>query len=217
MTGQKVGTIVTVKFPITVTVLAGITLVVLTAMFHWLSGSAKETLVFFATGVAAVGVVVSAYYTGKTLNAMIGRNAEDAEIARRREEREKFSDLRASQLLAMRYGERWNDPAMFHVRNTLRSVMEFETHSNDELINFVSDASRRTNVIHVVNFLEEISVSIRHGLVDTDLVKAQFCGIVIATWPKLLPWISQTRRVHHDNMMWDDLEKIYNVWKSTPH
>jgi hypothetical protein len=110
---------VVVRFPINITVIAILILVILTVVYDWLSHDIKETLVFFSAGVAAVGIVVTAFYTARTLQAILARDARDEEMERKREERAEREEKRAiaeadrqKKQLALQYGERWNDPAM---------------------------------------------------------------------------------------------------------
>jgi hypothetical protein len=116
--------------------------------------------------------------------------------------------------LALKFGERWNDPSMFHVRDVLRDIMDSPI-SHDELIKFVNEKSRRTNVIHIFNFLEEVSIAHKHHLVDRETLDAQFHGIVVGTWSKLSPWIGTIRKDRNDQRIWEDLESLYDLWKKT--
>jgi hypothetical protein len=234
MARNNPGEIGRVSFPITVTVVSSLILLAVTVGFYFLPKPEQEVLVFFSTGAAAVGIAVTAYYTAKTLNAVLERDASDElrEVAREarevardgrergheeresaREKRVQEEEGRLMRRLALRFGERWNDPAMYHVRNTLREVMDFQAKSQDELINLVNDPSKRTNVIHVFNFLEEIAVALKYQLVDSTIVSDQFCGIILAAWARLTPWIHVHRNERADQRIWDDLEALYATWK----
>lgn len=152
---------VTVKFPINITVISVLTLIVLTFVFGFRSNDVEDTLVFFSTGAAAVGMIVSAFYTARTLQAILARDAKNDELEQRREERAEREEKRTiaemelkKKSLALQYGERWNKPDMYHVRNVLREIMDHPNDSADQLIKFVDENARRTNVIHIFNFLE---------------------------------------------------------------
>ena len=99
---------------------------------------------------------------------------------------------------------------MYHARDTLRSIAKAHAKSADELQKVID--GNETNVIHVLNFLEEIATSCRHNVVDKVIIKDQFDFVVINTWETLFPWINQHRKIRAPDI-WEDVEKLYASWK----
>jgi cell division protein FtsB len=143
---------VSIRFPVTLSVLGTILLAILTYWFWRETQSVKETLIFFGAGVAAVGQVAAAFYTARMLAASIQKNRQSATREQqtdareaRYEEMEKARDILRLKMAAMEYGHRWNDPSMYHVRDTLREV--YKRHdAKEDLKKYIEE--RQTNVIH---------------------------------------------------------------------
>jgi hypothetical protein len=208
---------VNIKFPITFSILNVIAVLIVTFIYWLVSKSPTETLVFFAAVSAAAGQITVSFYTARLLSSTIAHDRAASEREKRIEERERRLDereenaekFRAKQA-AMAFGSRWNDPAMFHVRDTAREVVR-NSGTEEELQTYVE--SRATNVIHVLNFLEEIRTAHRHQLADREVLKEQFDGIVVSTWMKLHGWINKHRTSTGNRDTWEDLENLYDAWK----
>lgn len=187
---------VQIAFPLTFSLFATIMLVGITAAYAWDTKSLKDTLIFFLAGAAAVGQITAAFYTARMLAATLSIRSEDIGYA--------------SRVKAFSFGERWNDPAMYHARDTLREVLDHDG-SHDQLVDVIE--KKRTNVIHVMNFLEEIGTAVRCRVADDEIAKMQFSFVVTSTWSKCLPWIHDHRRRRGQNALWEDLEALYDAWK----
>jgi hypothetical protein len=208
---------INITFPIGFTAIAAVALLLLTAFFWYESQSAKDTLIFFGAGVAAVGQLAAAFYTARMLAAALNKDRADGEAEQKREERDARHEEREAardkfrlKLTAMDFGRRWNDPGMFHARDTLREI--FRRHdAKEELKEFIEE--RQTNVIHCLNFLEEFATSCRYGLSDEELLRNQFDEIVVSIWRKLNPWIESHRESRRNKAIWEDLEWAFDRWK----
>lgn len=99
---------------------------------------------------------------------------------------------------------------MYHARDTLRAARDAHAKSAEELQKIIDGSE--TNIIHIMNFLEEIATSCRHDVVDKEIIKDQFDFIVVNTWETLFVWINQRRKRTNPNV-WEDVEKLYSAWK----
>src|SRR5262249_55318035 len=143
------------------------------------------------------GQITASFYTARMLAATLAIRQEDQGDARKRS--------------AMQFGMRWNDPAMYHVRDILREVLDHQG-GHDQLITIIE--AKRTNVVHVLNFLEEIATAIGHEMSDAGLLHAQFGGVVTRTWTKTYPWIQSHRTRRNSPKLWEHMEALYNDWKN---
>jgi hypothetical protein len=178
-----------------------------------------QTLIFFLAGSTAVGTVTAAFYTARVLAATLAKDERDAEQEKAALAREEARERRAQELqelslkqAAFRYGERWNDASMYHARDTLREIA-LRDKSQDELVDYIK--KNLTNVIHVLNFLEEIATACRHEVVKKELMRDQFDFVVVNTWEILFPWIKQHRVDRGSTSIWEDLENLYYGWKQS--
>ena len=195
---------VSLRFPITFTAIVVAAVAVLTAAFYFATGSFTDTVIFLAAAAAAGGTITTAFYVARTLNLYIRQES-------RRRDREEALDERGKKERALRYGERWNDPSLFYVRDVCRALFELRGKPQDEIIKLAEE--KKTNIIHLLNFLEEISFAIDRNLVDIDLVRGQFEGIVHSVWQLLLPWVTKFRTDQNRSKIWERLEALEKVWK----
>ena len=195
---------VSVRFPVRFTIIITVVVVVLTGTFYVISVDIKETMVFFGVATAGGGIIVAAFYTGRTLNLYLQQEF-------RLRAREEALDEVGKKEHALRYGERWNNPSMYPVRDVCRNIFEQRGKSKDELTKFIE--SNKTHAIHLLNFFEEIAYAIDNGLVDIDLMREQFRGIIIDTWQILEPWIGDRRIVRARPELWDAVQNLYDEWK----
>jgi hypothetical protein len=159
----NVGKLFEVRLPVTVAIVFGAIVIALTVGFYFITESYKETLVFLAAAAATSGTLLAAFYNGRTLAHLISLQEEQRTNSAATEGKER----KARGLL---FGTRWNDPTMFHARDTFREILDRRNELvGGNLIDFVEE--RKTNVIHILNFFEEIGFSVENDLVDYDIVK----------------------------------------------
>jgi hypothetical protein len=210
---------INIRFPLGLSVVCGVLVVILTIAFYFSSGGAvKDTLIFFAACVAAAGQVTASFYTAKMLSSTISQNAlarenVQVEAASRKLDLEARKEGQRYDMLkyTVRFGERWNDPNMYKCRDHFREISDFRG-SGDELIAMVE--ARRTDVIHFINFLEEIASAKKHGLIINEIAKEQFDHIAITSWDKLFLWIRNYRIEKGEKKIWEEYEKLVIAWKS---
>ena len=99
---------------------------------------------------------------------------------------------------------------MYHARDTLRELLDF-IGTQDEFVKLVE--SKKTNVIHIVNFVEEIGHAKKLRLINHEIGKEQFDHIVCSTWVKLWPWITKHRHDRGNQKIWEEFEALYDAWK----
>ena len=190
--------------PIKWSILAAIIVVVLTAMFFFVSWEWEKTIIFAAAATAAAGTVLAAGYTGRTLNLFISQEM-------RIRGRESALDDLGKKNRAMHFAERWNDPQMYHARKIFHMLVEKRNLPQNQLIAAIDES--KTNVIHIMNFLEEAAFSLEHDFVDEELTRTQFEGIVVVLWSTLEPWVKLHRIDRGRPRIWCMVEDLYIRWK----
>jgi hypothetical protein len=210
---------VQIQFPITFSAIASVALLGVTYWYWRVDSDVKNTLIFFLAGAAAVAQITASFYTARILSATLAKDQRDTEREKGDVAREAACEKRELELqelslkqAAFRYGERWNDASMYHARDTLREIA-LRHKSQAELIDYIK--KNLTNVIHVLNFLEEIATACRHEVVKKELMKDQFDFVVVNTWEILFPWIKEHRADRGSKSIWEDLEKLYYGWKQS--
>lgn len=201
----------------------GVSLAILVALlavvYHIVPTSYQSTIVFFGAGLAAAGAIAGAFYTGHILEFYLkhekGARQEalvQAEASRadrlKREEHER-------QEMAFRYGERWNDPAMFHTRNVCRDIIA--KRKNPEAIKeeLLADDTKRTNANHLLNFFDELALSVRVKRADGEISKRQFGGLAVHLYRAMSAyrdhWVNEIGRED----AWAEFKWLYDQW-TTP-
>lgn len=197
-------------FIITFSAIATLALLGITWWYWSETKSIKDTLVFFSIGAAAVGQITASFYTARVLSATLRKDDRDAHRAEQEEARYTAWVALERKRASLKFGERWNDPGMFPARDALRLVHKHQGSSDDdELRKFID--SKETEVMHVINFIEEIGTACRHEVVDAEIMREQFDDIVVSTWRKLYPWIEKKRIPNKD--IWEDFERLFYKWK----
>ena len=206
-----------VRFPITASVLATIGIILLSAFYWYATKSMAETIVFFAAAVAAAGAILTAFYSARSLaiNARYlereeirSRSVSEAEERRHRELLER-EEARHKSRSALDLASRWNDPSMYHVRLTVRELFD-EDHKPP---NFLQNLEKnKVNVIHFLNFLEEIAIVIERENADEAILRDAFEGVVSTACSKLHSWIQNYRINRHRPKLWIKLESLNKKW-----
>jgi hypothetical protein len=107
-----------------------------------------------------------------------------------------------SQILSLQYASKWESPDFINYWDKLRSASINEIIFNPE-ISVIS--------FSILNFLEEMAVSINKNLADEEMLKAIFKEIVINIWEKIT-FISDTQSEFV--MQYSNLKKLYSKWKN---
>ncbi|MDP6517307.1 MAG: DUF4760 domain-containing protein [Alphaproteobacteria bacterium] len=195
---------VTIRFQISSVAIAFVLVLVVTGGFYLASRDLTETAVFFAAGLAGAGTILAALFTGRTLALFMLQDD-------RMRKRELDLDELGKKDRAMSFGRRWNDPNMYHVRNVCREIFSKSKEDGGEIKEYIE--KHKTNVIHIMNFLEEIAYSVDHDLVDEELLKDQFDGIIFSCCDILGPWIAQHRKDRGFATIWIAVENLRNKWR----
>ncbi len=172
-------------------------IVVLLSVLYWAATkSFAQTILFFTGAAAAAGAILTAFYSARSL----GVNAAylDREEARRKKD------------LALERAARWNDPALYHVRDVVRELFDAD-HTSPQFSSSIE--AKKTNVVHFLNFLEEIAIVIEKGDADEAILKDAFVGVVTTACSKLDHWIVQYRIKRGRPNLWIKLEKLGEKWQ----
>jgi hypothetical protein len=192
LSSDKLGEI---RFPVTASFTGAVVVGVLTVCFWMATNSFEKTVLFVAAAAAAAGVILGALYSARSLTLTAA--ALDREEAR------------ARRTLAFQFTSKWNDPAMFHVRDVVRDV--FNTDHRDPQFNDKLKA-KETNVIHFLNFLEEVGIAIEKGGADPTILQEAFGGVVVTAWSKLQNWVRECRQTRGRAKIWAYVEELARKW-----
>jgi hypothetical protein len=184
-----------VKFPITASWIAILIVVLLTVFYYIATKDGERTLIFFAAITTAAGAVLAAFYSARALATTVTSLGREEERARK--------------MLAFAFTSKWNDPAMFHVRDVVRELFTLD-HNSEQFDVAIRD--RTTNVIHFLNFLEEVGIAIEKGNADPEILRDAFAGVVGTAWSKLQGWIGEMRRARNRQRIWVNVELLAGKW-----
>jgi hypothetical protein len=194
-------TLGTIKFPVLTSGLLLIGVVIFTAVFHckkeW-----RDTMTFgIAAGALATGAL-GAYYVGRALLQTIQQRSEsitDQKIAR-----------------AFEFHRRWNDPALAQIKANFRELIDSgKAHMPDHVEELIAaDKAKKTAVVEVLNFFEELAIAVHTGVADGDTLYRGFRGPLREYHATLEPWIKQHRSSKKRPTMWIELEKLLEKWAS---
>jgi hypothetical protein len=98
---------------------------------------------------------------------------------------------------------------MYHVRDAVRGLLTGD-HNSVEFSALLT--SQETNVIHFLNFLEEVAIAMERGGADRDILREAFRGIVLTAWSKLQAWAVEQRRQRNTARLWTNVEDLAKKW-----
>jgi hypothetical protein len=196
-----VGLAIFISFRLVVTVgVAGLIAVASSTLaFMFVPEEYRNALIFFVAAAAAAGQLAIALYTARLLQLTINTKYKD----------EKYILANA----AAKFGEKWIDTSMYHVRKVCREVIESRAKPQEITDAIKADKDKEINVINILNFLEVLSMSVNQGLCDHDIAKCLFWGIVTHIWHATEPWIKSERIRLGRVQAWAELEALYLRWK----
>ena len=200
----------TVRFVVTFGVVSALIIAGATVWFVLASDTIRAALIFFAAASAAAGQVGAALYTARTLRFAVDAQAKAATDLEAKEAKLERQQLEAA---AAKFGERWTDASMFHLRKASQQIMDNRTNPAALQAAINEDKNLDLNVSNILNFLEELSVSVCKGRCDETIAKSLFCGIVLNTWHATEPWIRAERTRLGRGQLWTELENLYIRWR----
>ncbi len=108
---------------------------------------------------------------------------------------------------------RWNDATLFHVRQHCQALIDNRTEPDKIRQMIAGDPGTYANVRHILNFLEEIALSVNKGNCDASIVREAFGGIVVNVWHAAEFFVKEHRSARSRPKIWENLEKLYGDWK----
>lgn len=208
MSKKPVDTVhIDISFPIQFSILIGIIAVVLVGCYLIFVKDVSKTLIFAAATAASTGAILAAFYTGRILVQSIEQDIYN---------REQLCDSIDFQrkVMALEYASKWNEPSMLKVRKACRKIVHLKEKGLNDVESFINSNGNIDDVIHLLNFLEEIAFASQENIADPRLLKEGFLGIVRMTWDTLGLWVKKRRNDIGDQGMWIELEALYSDWTS---
>lgn len=205
------------QIPITVGVILGFVVVAIVLAYLLVPKAYEDVVILVAAALAAAGTLGNAYYVGRTLeltvqseNRILARQEElDRQAAERHEQDARHALLERSS----RFGERWNQPELFYSRKACRQVMDDAPKGADYIAELLEeDLDMAMNIGHVLNFLEEMSISIREEWADEEFCQRLFEGIVLKLFDATETWRQQQAQRRGRTKLWAELRWLYNRW-----
>jgi Domain of unknown function (DUF4760) len=199
-------------FSFNLTVRIGIALTVAvflaTGLFWDANDNWRSIIIFFGAATLAAGQIAVAFYAARTL-----RQAADVE-----EKRLAVSighEKTLKETIGYEFASRWTDASMFHIRKAFQEVLEKGMREKDKASDFIDeDVGRRANVGNLLNFLENMALSVNSERCDDQVAKKLFCGIVINCWGVTNGWIAHQRVSRGRPQLWIELETLHKRWSS---
>lgn len=197
------GTIFTVNIKVAVGIAVVTIVFILGITFaYWVtSDSIKDTIMLFAAASTGGGAVLAAFYAARTLELSASGQLDSS--GNHRQQLEKALKDRA-----MMFGERWNSSGMRDIQKFAHEVISI--HEQKNVAEFINQNFDQTKLY--LNFLEEMALAVNSELIDSDIAKKQFHGIVNRTWHKLEDWIRGKRSEINRPQAWIEFENLAKIW-----
>ena len=192
------------KINLTIPIQVGLLGIVLSAAFtfafHSSSEKDRQTLTFLATALGTSAGVSSAFYVGQSIRL----NAESKRL-----------DITTS------YISRWSDPAFDPVRKAAYRIHEMldpnQPNKNSDIIQNAldNDLDLKLNLLDALNFLEEMALCVRLGIIDERTAYKFYRSIVLTYCSTFYIWIAKLRNDKGNDVLFRNLTDLCDTWKNT--
>ena len=122
---------------------------------------------------------------------------------------EQRRDEAADRLIA-----RWSEPSMIPLRRFIREVSEYQVelgdvHRDKRNSKLTTQAlEKRSEVVAILGFLEEIALAIRTGTASKDKLRRYYDAVLIQSWEAVEEWVKNERRVDNEPGYFLELEIV---------
>jgi hypothetical protein len=173
--------------------------VVLITLF-WRFPNERELLTFTATVLSSTATVISAVYIAQGLT----QNVEFSKLTR-----------------AIELTERWNSPDFSETKAvTIELAKILSNLPVEERLKALNDALNSGNgkeaaLVNTFNFFEEIAILTNKKLLDEEVLREFYQGIVITYYSLFELWINERRvKSQRGSAVYSNLEIMYHRWKN---
>lgn len=77
--------------------------------------------------------------------------------------------------------------------------------------------AKARNVTYILNYFEDISIGIKHGIFDEKIIKNSIISAFIETWDDTERSVSKLREIEKNQAYYEVFEKLAKRWKGTRH
>ena len=193
------------RFPLRISLAVFVIALGLNVSYFIVTGSIKETLIFVGATTAASGTILAAFYSAKVLSLQLGQNARSQDEYHASISLEKKEN-------SIRYGVRWTDPNMQKPRETCRAIANLKGHSLEETKAALDTEDKKSDVFHLLNYFEEMAMTIKHEMSDEDILRELFSESLIAVGSSLQLWVEDYRKCNELKEAWIEVEALYKSW-----
>jgi hypothetical protein len=115
---------------------------------------------------------------------------------------------------ALRFIERWNSPDLVDLRKGLRDLLrQAEGLPLVEDPGSVRALDRRTTIVWILNFFEEMSIAVQSGEVDETVLRDFFRTAALKTYAALEGWVKEHRPGHPT--AFTEFERLCRKWRES--
>jgi hypothetical protein len=193
MKDKKPGVLPSMSLNITVGALIALAVVILAVLFV-LAPAHKEKIEFFSTLVAGGAGLYVAYYIGITLRTRIQRD----------KQHRSFEFLQQLNQI---------DTARIRIFVTRRLTSK-ELSAADVHKMIIENEEIHSQVISLPGLCEDISIGIQSGYAEEKQLYQSLCFLVPYVARTLQPFIEEERRIHNDDRLYEELDRLANSWKA---
>ena len=180
-----------------VSILVSLIAMVLIVLF-WRFPGERELLTFAATVLSSTATVISAVYIAQGLN----QNVEFSKLAR-----------------AIELTERWNSPDFAEAKvATVKIAKMLSNIPVEDRLKALNDSidsgdSKEEVLINIFNFFEEIGILVNNKLLDEEVLREFYQGIVVSYYSLFEFWINERRsKPQMVSIVYSNLEILYHRW-----
>ena len=193
------------SFPVRASIIVAFFTAALDFLYWYVTSSLKESLIFFGASAAAAGATLAAIYAARTLAFQIQQQAKTDRAMTSRMHHDR-------RVQAMGYAARWNEPHMEQARKVFREILEMSGSGVKEIDELLSSHDRELRVVHMLNVLEEVALSVQYKVSDAQVLQEIYGDAVIAVWRGMGQWAVHYRLKRAQPNAWKALEALSKDW-----
>lgn len=198
---------VRVSFPLRISFLVVAIAVVFDVLFYIVTQDLKDTLLFTSASAAAAGTVLASFYSARVLSHQVKQHDQAKLLAEAAKERDKCK-------CAFDFVAKWTAPHMQEARKTCRQVANLKGQSLEEVKKIIDTEDETSDVFHLLNFFEEMSLLIKYDVADGDVLKEAFQEPLAAIYVPLQLWMDDHKKQNDLTEAWTGLAELQMEWSS---
>jgi hypothetical protein len=183
----------------------GIILALLTYAYSTGSVACQDGIKFFLGATGAASAFLAAYFAGKAMNRSIKATEGSAEIEK----------MRLSYQILQTIDQSMSPETKTLISKEIDDDSTQDTGNSDQYYRIKKDTALNQAVIHLLGAFEDMAIAIKHDIADEGFLKDSMIVMIETYFLGFRGYITGLRNDRKKQILYCELENLYNSWNKT--